>query len=1232
MNKRIFVKKRSGFDVATKELLHHLRIHFNLRVRSIDVYVIYDVFDIDEDAFAYAQKHIFTEVMVDEAFENVKLDNKSFIAYEPIPGQYDQRADSALSCLRLYQPNTKARVTSGTLVVFDSVLEEDTLHKIQKYLINPIESVKKDLTVLYYDQNVEVTPLKEYTHFLLLNEEELDNFLKNEHLAMSLEDLKMIQEYFRLEKRIPTETELKVLDTYWSDHCRHTTFQTILDSITFTTDHFKEELEKAFQLYISLKNQTSSKEKPITLMDMATINARYLRSKGQLQDVEISDEINACSVYVDVDHNGIDEKWLVMFKNETHNHPTEIEPFGGASTCIGGAIRDPLSGRSYVYQAARISGCGNVLEKIEQTLPFKLPQSIISKKATQGYSSYGNQIGLATSFVKEIYHDSYVAKHLELGAVVGAVKAEYVKRLKPISGDVVILLGGKTGRDGIGGATGSSKQHTEQSLVKSASEVQKGNAVEQRKIQRFMRNPKATLLIKKCNDFGAGGVSVAIAELADGLVIDLDSIKVKYAGLNAMELAISESQERMAVVVSSEDAETFIKIANEENLDAYIVAKVIEEPRLIMLKNQQEVVNLSREFINTNGYQQKVKVEVATIGISNPFTPIELTKTNILTMLSDLNVCNQKGLVEHFDSTIGSSTVLMPYGGKHQATKTQASVSKIPMLDGKTSTCTILTYGFNPKISEYSTYLMSQYAILDSIAKTIAVGGNLKSIHFSFQEYFRRLTTPSKWGLVVETLLGAIKVLDFFSKAAIGGKDSMSGTYQHLDVVSTFVSFACSNAKIDTIISPEFKRVGNYISLIKPNISSDGLPDLTSYRTNFQLVESLIASKVIKSAYVVEDGGIASALFHMSFGNGFTFELNTKEELLSLLPGCFVVESEEIIDDAILIGRVSDDVYRINEIELTKHEVLNHFNKPLKMLYPLHVLPTYKQVETISYKTDKIFKAKQQYDEVSVLIPVFFGTNCEYDMARAFEEEGAKTTIYVFKNYQEDAIFKSIDEFVTLIEKSQILALAGGFSAGDEPDGSAKFIVNILRNEKVKEAIDAFLAREGLILGICNGFQALIKSGLLPYGKITDLTKDDATLFKNDIHRHVSCIAKTKVSSNNSPWLSMEEVDRIDVIPISHGEGKFVCSEELLQTLIKNGQIAYQYVDDQGQATMDKEHNFNGSMFAIEGIISPCGQILGKMGHSERYVDGLYKNIVGNKKQSIFKNGVAFFKKENKHE
>ena len=1233
VNTRIFVEKKPLYQLEAQVLLNEIESQLNIPISSLRYLNIYDVFDIEESLLERAITTVFSEVMVDNVLETVEsATNEKMIAWEYLPGQYDQRADSAKQCILLLDPTSNCVVKSGTCILIEGDVNLSQLQTITNYCINPIEAQLKDISRLTPDVDVSVSEMEDLAGFTVLTAKQLESFRTNHGLAMSFADLQFVQEYFKTtEGRDPSETELKVLDTYWSDHCRHTTFETCLSSITIEKSKFSAQIQQAYDNYLVKRKSCGREDRPQTLMDLATIESRYLRSIGKHTDVEVSEEINACSVYIDVDVDGVIEKWLLMFKNETHNHPTEIEPFGGASTCIGGAIRDPLSGRSYVYQAMRISGCADITRPLDETIEGKLPQRIISKKAAQGNSSYGNQIGLATTFVKEIYHPNYSAKHLELGAVVGAVKADYIRREPLTTGDVIILLGGDTGRDGIGGATGSSKEHNLTSLASCAAEVQKGNAPEERKIQRLFRNPKVTRLVKKCNDFGAGGVCVAIGELADGLHIELEKVRLKYAGLNATEIAISESQERMAVGVSINDANEFIKLATEENLRAYVVATVTDNNRLRMTLNGIEVVNISRDFINTSGVRQSVVAVIDGYADDTVYQRKEVSKENILTMLGDLNCACQKGLVEMFDSTVGSSTVLMPYGGQYQLTPSQVSVQKLPVLNGKTETCSILAYGYEADAMSSSPFIGTMHSVLASISKTIASGGYLDRIHFSFQEYFKRLQEDSKrWGDVAQALLGANVVQSYFEKGAIGGKDSMSGTFNDIDVPNTLVSFACSTTNVNRVISSEFKQAGNHIYLYEPIIDEFGYPDLQTFKEVYSSLETEIGRKNIISSHVVETGGWVESCLKMSFGNNLGFACADETGCLDYRPGTIVVESINEIDHpfARKIGRVALNGYVIGAINISFEEAYASWTSTLSSVYPLYANgDETKPIDNISYNKKSTHKSKFPVDVVKVVIPAFPGTNCEYDVCRAFEKEGAVCEIVVFKNQSEQQILSSIMQLANSIETCQIFAIPGGFSSGDEPDGSAKFIVNVLQNETIKNAITDLLARDGLILGICNGFQALVKSGLLPYGEVRALNDTDATLYRNSISRHVSTMATTRVASTLSPWLNSFECGENHVIAMSHGEGRFVASADVINELVANGQIAFQFADEFGNATMDVANNINGSALAIEGITSIDGHILGKMGHSERYSDGLFKNIYGNKVQNIFRNGVDFFRK-----
>jgi phosphoribosylformylglycinamidine synthase len=1215
MKFRLFVQKRNDIDSHSASLSDSVRQQLMIDAQ-VTVFNGYDIDDLDESYWDVAIARVFSEPMTDMVYLRLPKVVGTVIVREPLPGQYDQRADSAQQCLRLIDGDTLATVSTFEVAMFDTELSDEECSSFIRYWINPIEARQKDL-----DCDVEIEESAsdegEIRGFTTFNDDQLKEFLVDQQAAMSFEDIKLIQRFFSdHENRNPTRTEFKVLDTYWSDHCRHTTFETVLDEIIIEDGPLKSSIEPILNEYRTLKSLTHRVSRPDTLMEIATIYAKALNDPR----VEISDEINACSVKIHIDTENGDEEWLLQFKNETHNHPTEIEPYGGASTCIGGAIRDPLSGRAYVYQAMRISGCGNIKEEISETMPDKLPQRVIALKATAGNSGYGNQIGVATTTVKEIYHPRYVAKHLELGAVVGAVKADHVRRLKPVAGDVIVLVGGRTGRDGIGGATGSSIEHDSSSLLTCAAQVQKGNAVEERKIQRLFRNPDVSLLIKKCNDFGAGGVSVAIGELADGLTIDLSAVPTKYMGLNATELAISESQERMAVVLDPTDVEPFLNFARQENLEATVVAKVTESKRLIMKYQDSVVVDLDRALIDTHGVRQHAKARISANHAPSPRETFD--KDWALTHISSLNVCSQKGLIERFDSTINALSVLAPLGGKYQLTPSEGSVSKIPVLKGTTSMASILTYGFNPQLSEQNMFVSAQGAVLESIAKVLALGGQVKDIFFSFQEYFPKLKNESQWGDVSGALLGALSVQKTFGRPAIGGKDSMSGSFKQLDVLPTLVSFACATTSVKNVISSEAKMKGNRLYLIEVKRLHDGSFDLEDAKKQYSSFENHRDS--IVSAAVVKESLFASIVV-MLMGNGFGITVDTQLSLSDNYIGSLLVESNDPHPDWIEVGIINDD-YTFNGITLDKDEVKKYYVGGLEFLYPIQhtdedtdvTLPSIGYpIETYPYSA---------VDEVHVVIPVFPGTNCEVDTARAFEKAGGTVDYALIRNLSKEDLTQSIDHFVSLLDRAHILALPGGFSMGDEPDGSAKFIVNILKNEKVKAAIERLLARKGLIIGICNGFQALIKCGLLPYGKIMDLTFEDATLTFNAIGRHISTMATTRLVCDGSPWLKDVGEDMFKV-PFSHGEGRLMASEPLVQQWIENGQIAFQMCDDEGRSTMDPKVNLNGSVMAIEGLISPCGQILGKMGHTERIDLDLYKNIPGIRAVPLFENGINYFRK-----
>lgn len=1243
MDCRIFVEKKSGFDLEPKSLLNEIKENFKINLTDLRILNIYDIFNINESEKENAIKGIFSEIVCDEVYSEINLKNEKYFAVEFLPGQFDQRADSAMQCLNLLSTSNKdVTVTSGKLLIFNNNISNEELNIIKNYYINPVEMREKNLEVFKLHQSEKALDVPTIENFINFTEDEMKNFAKDFGLAMTLADILFTQKYFRdTEKRNPTETEIKVLDTYWSDHCRHTTFETILKSVTFSKDEFGKTLQNAFDNYLKDREFVHGErlsQKNITLMDMATISAKQLRKLGKLDDLEVSNEINACSVFVDVDVDDKIEKWLLMFKNETHNHPTEIEPFGGASTCLGGAIRDPLSGRSYVYQAIRVTGAGNPLEKLDDTLVGKLPQKKITKGAANGYSSYGNQIGLTTGLVAEIYDDGYKAKRMEVGAVVGAVPASFVRREDGVPSDVVILIGGKTGRDGCGGATGSSKEHNDNSLELSGAEVQKGNAPEERKIQRLFRNEKVTRLIKKCNDFGAGGVAVAIGEIADGLEINLDKVPTKYDGLSGTELAISESQERMAILLDKKDVKEFTDYCISENLLATEVAVVTENNRLVMLHKGKKIVDISRDFLDTSGVTGEIDVDVETIDYTkNVFDNFDKSKNindNWAKTMKDLNVVSQKGLVEMFDNTIGASTVLMPFGGKYETTPNDVSVQKLPVLNGETKTASAITFGYNPKISKWSPYHGAEYAVVESLSKLVSIGCDYKTVRLSFQEYFQRLgTDPKNWGKPFSALLGSINAQKAFETPAIGGKDSMSGTFNELHVPPTLISFAVTTINVDDVISSEFKGNKNNIYLVKHTRLENQSPNYEQIKNNFEFMLENIKNKKIISASAVKYGGISETLTKMSFGNKIGIDIKTDENLFEFGYGSFIIESEKELKsdtiDLIKIGTTSSDCYsiKINDSTISIEDLEKEWQEKLAPVFPYTVKEKLNTSELVKYhNNDKVYVAKNKIAKPKVIIPVFPGTNCEYDCKKVFEREGASTEMVLIRNVKSEYIEQSIRQLEKEIKTSQILMFPGGFSSGDEPDGSGKFIATVISNPQIKEAIYEFLDNDGLILGICNGFQALIKSGLLPYGKIGDINEDSPTLTFNKIGRHISQMARTRIASTNSPWLSSMNFGDEHVIPVSHGEGRFYANEEVIKELFANGQVATQYVDLDGRVTNEFKYNPNGSSYGIEGILSPDGKIFGKMGHSERVGYGLYKNVVGDVEQNIFRNGVGYFR------
>lgn len=1238
MDKRIFVEKKADFRVKSHSLVKELQHNLQLKtLKDLRIVQVYDVFNLAEDLFARAEKHIFSEQVTDtvlnEAAVKADLEKYAFFAIESLPGQFDQRAASSQEALLLLGSSNDVTVNTAQLYLVNKDIAANELEAVKNYLLNPVDSRFKDITVGIAKQDFSESDktIPNLDFFETYTAEDFAKYKAEQGLAMEVDDLLFIQDYFKSIGRVPTETELKVLDTYWSDHCRHTTFETELKNIDFSASKFQKQLQATYDKYIAMRDELGRTEKPQTLMDMATIFGRYERANGRLDDMEVSDEINACSVEIEVDVNGVKEPWLLMFKNETHNHPTEIEPFGGAATCIGGAIRDPLSGRSYVYQAMRISGAGDITTPIAETRAGKLPQQVISKTAAHGYSSYGNQIGLATTYVREYFHPGFVAKRMELGAVVGAAPKENVVREKPEAGDVIILLGGKTGRDGVGGATGSSKVQTVESVETAGAEVQKGNAIEERKIQRLFRNGEVTRLIKKSNDFGAGGVCVAIGELADGLEIDLDKVPLKYQGLNGTEIAISESQERMAVVVRPEDVEAFVAECNKENIDAVVVATVTEKPNLVMHWNGETIVDLERRFLDTNGVRVVVDAKVVDKDVKLPeerTTSTETLEADTLEVLADLNHASQKGLQTIFDSSVGRSTVNHPLGGRYQITPTEASVQKLPVQHGVTTTASVMAQGFNPYVAEWSPYHGAAYAVIEATARLVATGANWSKARFSYQEYFERMDKQAdRFGQPVSALLGSIEAQIQLGLPSIGGKDSMSGTFEELTVPPTLVAFGVTTADSRKVLSPEFKAAGENIYYIPGQALAQEI-DFDLIKSNFAKFEAIQADHKVTSASAVKYGGVLEALALATFGNhiGVTVTLEDLETALTAQLGGFVFTSPEDIAGVAKIGQTAADfTLVVNDVTLDGRKLDSAFQGKLEEVYPTEFAQATELEEVPAVASDAVIKAKETVETPVVYIPVFPGTNSEYDSAKAFEKEGAKVNLVPFVTLNEEAIVKSVDTMVDNIEKANIIFFAGGFSAADEPDGSAKFIVNILLNEKVRAAIDSFIERGGLIIGICNGFQALVKSGLLPYGNFEDASSTSPTLFYNDANQHVAKMVETRIANTNSPWLAGVEVGDIHAIPVSHGEGKFVVTAEEFAELRDNGQIFTQYVDFEGKPSMDSKYNPNGSVNAIEGITSKNGQIIGKMGHSERFEDGLFQNIPGSKDQHLFVSAVKYF-------
>ncbi|EPB8165646.1 phosphoribosylformylglycinamidine synthase [Clostridium perfringens] len=1260
----VFVEKKAGFNVESQILLKDFKDNLGIEaledVRVLNKYILGDM---EEEQYVRTVNTILSEAPVDIVYEENFEIGQDEIAFgvEYLPGQYDQRADSASECIMLLTEEEKIPVKSSKVIILKGNLNEEEIKKIKSYYINPVDSRQVSPLSKVLEENLEEpNEVQVLNGFLDLNEEGLKNFHREKSLAMSLEDLKMIRDYFKSEDRNPTITEIKVIDTYWSDHCRHTTFETIIKDVYIEEGKYSEPIKKAYEDYKNSRAYVYGENlnnKEVKLMDLATIAMKELRKRGKLDDLDVSEEINACSINIEIETDKGTEEYLLMFKNETHNHPTEIEPFGGAATCLGGAIRDPLSGRSYVYQAMRVTGSADPTVEICETLKGKLPQRKITLGAAHGYSSYGNQIGLATGQVSEIYHPNYAAKRMEVGAVIAATPKENVIRLEPSKGDIVILLGGRTGRDGIGGATGSSKEHTEESINQCGAEVQKGNAPTERKIQRLFRNKEVAQMIKRCNDFGAGGVSVAIGELCRGINIDLNKVPKKYEGLDGTELAISESQERMAVVISSENADRFIKLSEDENLEATIVAEVTDTDRLRMNWKDKTIVDIKRSFLDTNGAKQEISLKVKSPSVY----PYEVKNCDVkeewLKSLRNLNVCSQKGLIERFDSTIGGGTVLMPLGGKYQLTPAEGMAAKIPVLGGESKDASLMTYGFNPYLGVWSPFHMAFYSVIESVTKIAAMGGDYKKVRLTFQEYFEKLLRDEeKWGKPFAALLGAYKAQMDLGLPAIGGKDSMSGSFGELNVPPTLVSFAVGLEKASRIISPEFKNIGSTLVLMKGEKLEDGTLEIDGFKNNLEKLYKLIGEEKVVSAYSLKFGGVSEGITKMSLGNRIGAILNniSKEELFGFNYGSLILEVKEGVNledefkgtnYKVIGSTIKDAVIKCEEydFEVSLEELEKAYEEKLEDVFKSKTEDKEECVsDLISNDKDGVnildngqmhieekLKSKiTRVEKPRVVIPVFPGTNCEYDCRRAFEKEGAEVHEVIIRNLNKEALIDSINMLKKEIDKSQIIMLPGGFSAGDEPDGSAKFIATIFRNPKIKDSVMKLLnERDGLILGICNGFQALIKLGLLPYGKIIDIEEDMATLTYNNINRHMSSIVRTKITSKKSPWFNEVSLGEVHSIPISHGEGRFVAPEALIKELVENDQIATQYVDLEGNVAMNMPYNPNGSSLAIEGITSRDGRILGKMGHSERIGENLYKNIPGEFDQKLFKSGVDYFRK-----
>ena len=1251
--KRLLVEKREGFDLEAKALMKDLKD--SLHIDCIDDLRLlnrYDIEGLSDEICDSASKTIFSEPNLDVVYkEDVEYDKDAKVfAVEYLPGQYDQRADWAAQCVQIINEGQRPNINSAKLYILTGDIDDELFAKIKSYVINPVDSreaslEKPETLELETEIPTEVATIEGFIDFSM---EELEKFLKEQGLAMTIDDLKYVQEYFQnQEKRNPTITEIKVLDTYWSDHCRHTTFMTQIKDVEIEDGKFNEIIKETYSKYVEARNTIYiDRQKDMCLMDIATIAVKELKAAGKLEDLDESEEINACSINIDVNVDGKIEKYLLMFKNETHNHPTEIEPFGGAATCLGGAIRDPLSGRSYVYQAMRVTGSADPRTSLEDTLHGKLMQKKITTEAANGYSSYGNQIGLTTGQVTEVYDEDFVAKRMEIGAVIAAVPKENVIRKRPEKGDIIILLGGKTGRDGCGGATGSSKEHSEESIETCGAEVQKGDAPNERKIQRFFRNKEVAQMIKRCNDFGAGGVSVAIGEIAESLDINLDLVPKKYDGLDGTELAISESQERMACAIDAENKDRFIELAGLENLQATHVATVTDTGYLRMFWNGKAIVDLNRAFLDTNGKKQQTDIHVPKVDEENTFFNTgkikvegETISDKFDSVLKDLNVCSQKGLVEKFDNTIGSNTVLLPFGGKYQRTPIQGMVAKIPVLDGKTTTSSIMTFGYNPKIGKWSPFHGALYAVVESICKLVAVGGDYKTTRLTFQEYFEKLgKDKTKWGKPFSALLGAYYAQKEFEIPAIGGKDSMSGTFEHINVPPTLVSFAVDTVDAEYVVSQEFKKAGSVLAVIKTPTLESGIPDFDILKKNLDKIRELTQAKKVLASYALGYAGLGEAIAKMAFGNKIGFEVAKDvdaDKLFDPAYGNIALEMDKA-DLALLEGldyKVAGKTIEGQYIEVDGYKVClgkiyKAYESTLEPIFPTKAVEPTGEVKNINFIVNEHQKSSLSIAQPKVFIPAFPGTNCEYDSARAFEDAGAKASIKVFRNLNYANIEDSIETMVKEIESSQIVMIPGGFSAGDEPDGSAKFIATVFRNPRIAEAVNDLLTnRDGLMLGICNGFQALIKLGLVPYGEIKPVTSEDApTITYNNIGRHQAKVVTTRIASNKSPWLAGTQVGDLHSIPISHGEGKFVANKETFDQLVANGQIATQYVDLDGNATYDIDYNPNGSFYAVEGITSADGRILGKMGHSERIGKYTLKNIHGEKDQKIFESGVNYFK------